>query len=48
MGIATFIQHFERITRHMIAGGRRADIDVQLDEHRNVAEIRHHPGRNQP
>ena len=42
--IATFIQHFERITRHMIAGGRRADIDVQLDEHRNVAEIRHRAG----
>lgn len=40
--IATFIQHFERITRHMIAGGRRADIDVQLDERRNVAEIRRH------
>lgn len=38
--IARFIQHFERITRHMLVGGRRADIDVQLDEQRNVAEIR--------
>ena len=39
--ITTFIQHFERITRHMIAGGRRADLDVHLDEHRNVTEITH-------
>lgn len=39
-GVARFIQHFERITRHMMAGGRRADIEVQLDEDRNVTEIR--------
>jgi D-glycerate 3-kinase len=38
--IARFIQHFERITRHMLAGGRRADIEVQLDNRRNVIEIR--------
>jgi len=38
--IARFIQHFERITRHMMAGGRRADIEVHLDERRNVTEIR--------
>ena len=38
--IVRFIQHFERITRHMMAGGRRADIEVQLDERRNVTEIR--------
>ncbi len=38
--IARFIQHFERITRHMMAGGRRADIEVELDERRNVTEIR--------
>jgi D-glycerate 3-kinase len=38
--INTFIQHFERITRHMIAGGCRADLDVQLDENRNVTEIK--------
>ncbi|OYX48997.1 MAG: hypothetical protein B7Y90_08710 [Alphaproteobacteria bacterium 32-64-14] len=35
-----FVQFFERITRHMMAGGRRADIEVQLDERRNVTEIR--------
>lgn len=40
VGVARFIQHFERITRHMIAGGRRADIEVQLDENRNVTEVR--------
>ncbi len=39
--VARFVQHFERITLHMMAGGRRADIEVKLDEHRNVAEIRH-------
>jgi len=37
--IALFIQHFERITRHMMSGGRRADIEVQLDARRNVTEI---------
>lgn len=35
-----FVQFFERITRHMMAGGRRADIEVELDERRNVTEIR--------
>jgi len=39
--IARFVAHFERITRHMMAGGRRADIEVQLDARRNVAEVRH-------
>ncbi len=38
--IALFIQHFERITRHMMSGGRRADIEVQLDARRNVTEVR--------
>jgi D-glycerate 3-kinase len=38
--VALFVQHFERITRHMMAGGRRADIEVQLDPHRNVTEIK--------
>ncbi|MDP3738990.1 MAG: hypothetical protein Q8R02_16470, partial [Hyphomonadaceae bacterium] len=38
--IARFIQHYERITRHMMAGGRRADIEIQLDEQRNVTEVR--------
>jgi D-glycerate 3-kinase len=39
--IARFVAHFERITRHMMAGGRRADIEVQLDDRRNVSEVRH-------
>ena len=38
--VARFIQHFERITRHMMSGGRRADIEVQLDARRNVTEIK--------
>jgi D-glycerate 3-kinase len=38
--IARFIQHYERITRHMMAGGRRADIEIQLDARRNVTEVR--------
>lgn len=38
--IDRFIQHFERITRHMMSGGRRADVEVQLDERRNVTEVR--------
>lgn len=29
-----FIQYFERITRHMLAGGIRADLTVQLDRNR--------------
>lgn len=41
--IARFVQHFERITRRMMAGGRRADIEVQLDERRNVIEIKRLP-----
>ncbi len=42
--VGLFVQHFERITRHMIAGGRRAEIEVQLDENRNVTEIKRIPG----
>jgi len=38
--VGRFIEHFERITRHMMAGGRRADIEVELDPQRNVSEIR--------
>jgi D-glycerate 3-kinase len=41
--IAVFIQHYERITRHMMAGGRRADIEIQLDARRNVVEVRRLP-----
>lgn len=32
--IAVFIQSFERLTRHMVDGGVRADITVQLDRNR--------------
>ena len=35
-----FIAHFERITRHMMSGGRRAAIEVQLDAQRNVSEVK--------
>lgn len=37
--IARFVLHFERITRHMLAGGRRADIVVSLDAARAVRNI---------
>jgi D-glycerate 3-kinase len=29
--LAVFIQHFERITQHMLAGGVRADLTITLD-----------------
>lgn len=32
--LAGFIQYFERITRHMLVGGVRADVIVQLDRNR--------------
>lgn len=32
--LAVFIRHFERITRHMLAGGVAADVTVALDEGR--------------
>lgn len=38
--IARFIQHYERITRHMIAGGVRADVVVDIDEKRRVTAVR--------
>ena len=38
--IARFIQHFERITRHMLTGGRRADIELDLDADRSVIAVR--------
>nr|WP_313633578.1 kinase [Brevundimonas naejangsanensis] len=34
-GLAVFIQHFERITRHMLAGGVRADVTIALDRQRH-------------
>lgn len=38
--LARFIQAFERITRHMLAGGVRADTVAELDESRAVRHIR--------
>ncbi|HRL23495.1 MAG TPA: kinase [Brevundimonas diminuta] len=35
--LALFIQHFERITRHMLAGGVRADLVFQLDADRRLS-----------
>ncbi len=32
--VAVFVQGFERVSRHMLAGGVRADVVVQLDEGR--------------
>ena len=33
--LARFIQHFERITRHMLSGGVAADVVIQLDQNRS-------------
>ena len=35
---ARFIQHYERITRHMLAGGRRPGTDVHIDAQRQLAQ----------
>jgi D-glycerate 3-kinase len=37
--LAGFIQYFERITRHMLDGGVRADVVVQLDRNRLPGSI---------
>lgn len=34
--LATFVQHYERLTRHMIEGGVAADLTVNLDARRAV------------
>ena len=34
-----FVQGFERVTRHMLAGGVRADVVAQLDERRGVLAV---------
>lgn len=39
-GIARFVAHFERITRHMIDGGVRADVIADLAPDRSVRSIR--------
>lgn len=35
-----FVQHYERVTRHMLAGGVRCDVTAELDEGRKVGTIR--------
>lgn len=42
--LSDFIQHFERITHSMLAGGITADIAVDLDETRRVRHIRTREG----
>ena len=37
--ISRFVMHFERITRHMLAGGHAADIVVLLDEGRGARNV---------
>lgn len=37
--LARFIAHFERITRHMLAGGVRADTVVRLNRDRRVVDM---------
>ena len=37
--LARFIQHFERITRHMLAGGVKADAVARLDVDRSLVSI---------
>lgn len=38
--LSRFVQHFERISRHMLAGGVAADVVVELDRNRAPAAIR--------
>lgn len=38
--IGRFIQHYERITRRMMAGGCRADVEIWLDPVRAVTEVK--------
>jgi D-glycerate 3-kinase len=38
--IQRFVQRFERITRHMLDGGRRSDWTIELDDDRTPMEIR--------
>jgi D-glycerate 3-kinase len=37
--LADFVQHYERLTRHMIEGGVAADLAVDLDERRRVLNL---------
>lgn len=38
--LSRFVQHFERISRHMLAGGVAADVVVELDRNRAPVAIR--------
>lgn len=38
--LARFVQHFERISRHMLSGGVRADLTVDLDRNRLPVSLR--------
>ena len=38
--LAGFIGHYERITRHMLAGGVRPDLTVELDARRRIVALR--------
>ncbi|MEZ6001884.1 hypothetical protein [Hyphomonas sp.] len=31
-----FIEHYERLTRRMLSGGRRAGVEIYIDDDRNV------------
>ena len=37
--LAVFIQAFERITRHMLAGGVRADVTFDLARDRTISPL---------
>ena len=37
--IGDFIRHYERLTRHMLAGGVRADLTVSLDDRRRPIDL---------
>ncbi|MFC5345731.1 kinase [Brevundimonas staleyi] len=38
--LSRFVQHFERISRHMLAGGVAADVVVELGDGRDIRRIR--------
>ncbi len=38
--LARFIQHYERLTRHMLAGGIAPDLTVDLDADRRIVAVR--------
>ena len=38
--LARFVQHYERLTRHMLAGGIAPDLTVDLDAGRRIVAVR--------